>query len=58
MEQKELFNKTVQAAEKLNKAINLAFPGYIIDELDANLAKLWTEIESRGLVEAFAEYAL
>lgn len=58
MEQKELFTKTVQAAEKLNKAISLAFPSYIIDKLDADLTKLWAEIESRGLVEAFAEFAL
>ena len=40
MDKTELFNKTIKAAERLKKAIALAFPGHYIDKLDAELSDL------------------
>lgn len=58
MDKTELFNKTIKAAERLKKAIALAFPGHYIDKLDAELSDLWDELENRNLMDEFADFAL
>lgn len=58
MTKAELFSKTIKAAERLKKAIALAFPAYYIDKLDAELNDLWEELEQQNLMDEFADYAL
>lgn len=58
MEKNELFTRTVNAVDKLNKAISMGFPGYYVDKLDAELDALWRELEKLGLVDEFADFAL
>lgn len=58
MDKTELFDKTIKAAERLKKAIAFAFPGHYIDKLDAELSDLWDELESRNLMDEFADFAL
>lgn len=58
MRKNELFERTIKALRRLNKAIALGFPASYIDKLDADFDVLWQELEKLGWVDEFADFAL
>lgn len=57
MSNNELFTKAVKAIDDYNKAVEMGFPQGYINKLDSKIGHYLSEIGSRGLTEAFNDYA-
>lgn len=58
MDKHIIFIKTLKAMLRLKKAISLGFPPSYVDKLDAQLGEYLDELESRNLMDEFADFAL
>lgn len=53
-----LYVKAVKAMLRLKKAIDFGFPVTYVDKLDAQFGKYIDQIESRNLMDEFADFVL
>lgn len=53
-----IFINTFKAMLRLRKAIDLGFPAYCIDKLDAEVGTCFDELERNNLVNEYMDFVL